>query len=234
MELAKQFIDVGIFTNRIDEMRAFYGEQVRLPYEELLKVGGGARQYRYGLLGSVLKINHVRDPLPPRLSGGYCKLLISDPRIPMPLAMHDPDGNDVELVPRDKFDQIELQIGVPYEPDFEHFYGDVLQAERLGAGRFKLGNTVISFKHDPAAVRAQKSAPGSAAEAITRAVGIRYITIQVRDCDAAHRRFMTMGVWDGAPPQTLGTVARISFIRDPDGNAIEISQRASLTGPLPA
>jgi hypothetical protein len=32
---------------------------------------------------------------------------------------------------------------------------------------------------------------------------------------------------------TLGTVARISFIRDPDGNFIEVSQRASLTGSLP-
>ncbi|MGD0117410.1 MAG: VOC family protein [Candidatus Binatus sp.] len=234
MELAKQFIDVGIFTNQIDEMRAFYGEQVRLPYEELLKVGGGARQYRYGLLGSVLKINHIRDPLPPRVAGGYRKLLISDPRIPMPLPMHDPDGNDVELVPRDKFDQIELQIGVTNEPDFERFYGEVMQAERLGPGRFKLGKTVISFRHDPAAVRPPKSAPGSAAEATTRAVGIRYITVQVRDCDVEHRRFISMGVWEGAPPLTLGTVARISFIRDPDGNAIEISQRASLTGPLPA
>jgi hypothetical protein len=234
MELAKQFIDVGIFTNQIDEMRAFYGEQVRLPYEELLKVGAGARQYRYGLLGSVLKLNHIREPLPPRVAGGYRKLLISDPRIPMPLPMHDPDGNDVELVPRDKFDQIELQVGVTYEPDFERFYGEVMQAERLGPGRFKLGKTVISFKHDPAALRPQESAPGSAAEAATRAVGIRYITVQVRDCDAEHRRFMSMGVWEGAPPLTLGTVARISFIRDPDGNAIEISQRASLTGPLPA
>ncbi|MGA6971075.1 MAG: VOC family protein [Candidatus Binatus sp.] len=234
MELAKQFIDVGIFTNQIDEMRAFYGERVRLPYEELLKVGGGARQYRYGLLGSVLKINHIRDLLPPRIAGGYRKLLISDPRIPMPLPMHDPDGNDVELVPRDKFDQIELQIGVTNEPDFERFYGEVMQAERLGPGRFQLGKTVISFKHDPAAVRPDKSPPGSAAEATTRAVGIRYITVQVRDCDAEHRRFMSMGAWEGAPPLTLGTVARISFIRDPDGNAIEISQRASLTGPLPA
>ncbi len=79
MELAKQFIDVGIFTNQIDEMRAFYGEQVRLPYEELLKVGAGARQYRYGLLGSVLKLNHIREPLSPRVAGGYRALLISDP-----------------------------------------------------------------------------------------------------------------------------------------------------------
>jgi hypothetical protein len=44
---------------------------------------------------------------------------------------------------------------------------------------------------------------------------------------------MSMGVWEGAAPVTLGTVARISFIRDPDGDFIEISQRASLTGPIP-
>jgi len=55
----------------------------------------------------------------------------------------------------------------------------------------------------------------------------------VKDCDAEHKRFLSMGVWEGAPPVTLGKVARISFIRDPDGNWIEISQRASLTGALP-
>src|SRR5208282_4007815 len=233
MELAKRFVDVGIFTNRLDEMRAFYGERIRLPFEEMQPVGGGVRQYRYGLLGSVLKINHTREPLPLRRAGGYRMLSISDPRVPMPIQMQDPDGNDVVLVPRDKFEQIEIQIGVTYEPDFEEFYGNALQAERLGAGRFKLGGTVVSFKHDPAAVRAPKSASVTAPEIIasSRAVGIRYITVQVRDCDSEHRRLMSMGVWEGAAPVTLGKVARISMIRDPDGNFIEISQRASLTGP---
>ena len=36
-----------------------------------------------------------------------------------------------------------------------------------------------------------------------------YITMQVRDVEAEHRRFMSMGVWEGAAPVTLGTVARI-------------------------
>src|SRR5260370_42332839 len=99
MELAKRFVDLGIFTSRPAEMRAFYGERIRLRYEELLPVGGGVRQYRYGLLGSVLKINHSRDLLPPRIAGGYRKLSISDPRTPMPIPMQDPDGNDIELVP---------------------------------------------------------------------------------------------------------------------------------------
>ena len=129
MELAKQFIDVGIFTNQIDEMRAFYGERIRLPYEELLPVGGGVRQYRYGLLGSVLKINHTRDPLAPRIAGGYRMLSISDPRTPMPLMMQDPDGNEIELVPAGQrgVNQIEIHIGVTDEAAFEKFYGDAMQ-----------------------------------------------------------------------------------------------------------
>jgi lactoylglutathione lyase len=237
MELAKRFVDVGIFTNRLDEMRAFYGERIRLPYEELLPVGGGVRQYRYGLLGSVLKINHSRDPLPARIAGGYRMLSISDPRTPMPLPMRDPDGNDIELVPTGQrgVNQIEIHIGVTDEAPFEKFYADALQAERLDAGRFRLGETIVSFHHDPAAARAPKAPSASATDVVAsmRAVGMRYITVQVRDVDAEHRRFMSMGVWEGAAPVSLGAVARISFIRDPDGNFIEISQRASLTGPIP-
>jgi catechol 2,3-dioxygenase-like lactoylglutathione lyase family enzyme len=237
VELAKRFVDVGIFTNRLEEMRAFYAEQIRLPFEELLPVGGGVRQYRYGLLGSVLKINHSRNPLPPRIAGGYRMLSISDSRTPMPIPMQDPDGNDIELVPTGNrgVNQIEIHIGVTDEVAFDHFYGDAMQAERLAAGRFKLGETIISFRDDPAAIRAQKSTSASAADVIAsmRAVGLRYITVQVRDVDAEHRRLMSMGVWEGAAPVSLGAVARISFLRDPDGNFIEISQRASLTGPLP-
>jgi len=185
----------------------------------------------------VLKINHSRDPLPARIAGGYRMLAISDPRTPMPIPMQDPDGNDIELVPTGNrgVNQIEIHIGVTDEPAFEKFYAEALQAERLAAGRFKLGETVISFNHDPAAARVPKAPFASAADvtASMRAVGMRYVTVQVRDVDAEHRRFMSMGVWEGSAPVSLGAVARISFIRDPDGNFIEISQRASLTGPIP-
>ena len=237
MDLAKQFVDVGIFTNRIDEMRAFYGERIRLPYEELLPIGAGVKQHRFGLQGSVLKINHARDPLPPRKPGGYKRLAISDSSISTPSTLRDPDSNDIELVPRGQFGvtQIEIHLGVTDEAAFAQFYGDALQAEQVGAGRFKLGETIVSFARDPDAVSAEKSASASAIEVVgtMRAIGMRYITIQVRDCDREHRRLTEMGVWEGAAPVTLGAVARISFVRDPDGNFIEVSQRASLTGPLP-
>src|SRR5437868_3790053 len=59
--------------------------------------------------------------------------------------------------------------------------------------------------------------------------GFRYITIQVRSCDAEHARLLRVGAVEGHSPTTLGTTARISFVRDPDRNWIEISERASLT-----
>ena len=236
MELAKRFLDVGVFTNRIEEMRAFYGERVGLPFEELLPVGAGVRQYRYGLLGSVLKLNHIREPLPPRRPGGYRRVAISG-SYATNSTLRDPDGNEIALVARGErgIAQIEIHIGVTDVDAFEHFYGEALQSERIGAGRFKLGDTIVSFEYDPAAVRAEKSGSESAVEVVgaMRALGMRYITVQVRDCDREHRRLTSMGVWEGAAPVTLGAVARISFVRDPDGNFIEVSQRASLTGSLP-
>jgi lactoylglutathione lyase len=66
-----------------------------------------------------------------------------------------------------------------------------------------------------------------------QAQGYRYLTVQVRNCDAEHAGIVARGGAEGRAPVTLGTTARISFVRDPDGNWIEISQRASLTGPLP-
>lgn len=239
MELAKNCLDLGLFTNRLDEMKKFYGERLQLPYEELLPLGGGMQQHRYGLLGSVLKINHSRDPLPQRgPGGGYRRLTISDPHIPRPLELTDPDGNSVELVAAGQrgIRQIEIHLGVTSEADFAKFYGEALRGERIDERRYRIGETILSFAHDPAARRAAKSASQTAVEVIAsmRAVGFRYCTVQVKNCDAEHQRFLSMGVWEGAAPVTLGKVARISFIRDPDGNWIEISQRASLTGALPA
>ena len=65
-----------------------------------------------------------------------------------------------------------------------------------------------------------------------RAKGFRYFTIQVVDVEREHARLIERGATEGMAPVTLGETARISFIRDPDGNWIELSQRASLTGPL--
>jgi lactoylglutathione lyase len=50
--------------------------------------------------------------------------------------------------------------------------------------------------------------------------------------DAEHAYALAHGAGEGRAPVTLGQTARISMIRDPDGNWIELSQRASITGSL--
>jgi hypothetical protein len=65
-----------------------------------------------------------------------------------------------------------------------------------------------------------------------QAAGWRYITLQIADIDAVHDELRRKGVREGLAPITLGDVARISMILDPDGNWIELSRRASVVGSL--
>ncbi|WP_245321429.1 VOC family protein [Bradyrhizobium sp. NAS96.2] len=65
-----------------------------------------------------------------------------------------------------------------------------------------------------------------------QARGWRYVTLQVADIDAVHEELRAKGVREGLAPVTLGEVARISMILDPDGNWIELSRRASIVGSL--
>ena len=63
-------------------------------------------------------------------------------------------------------------------------------------------------------------------------VGYRYMTLQIFDVVKAHAHVLTNGGREGSPPRRLGDVAYISFVRDPDGNWIELSQRKSIVGSL--
>ncbi len=103
------------------------------------------------------------------------------------------------------------------------FFRDALALEAAGADACRCGDSLLMFAADPSAV----------AVGPMQAQGFRYLTVQVRDVDAEHAAILARGGAEGRPPVTLATTARISFVRDPDGNWIEISQRASLTGPLP-
>ena len=58
------------------------------------------------------------------------------------------------------------------------------------------------------------------------------MTFQVADVVSEHNYVLAHGGQEGMAPERLGDVAYISFVRDPDGNWIEISQRKSITGSL--
>jgi catechol 2,3-dioxygenase-like lactoylglutathione lyase family enzyme len=206
-------------------MLAFWQEEVGLAFENLLPIGQGLRQHRHGMNGSVFKLNHSRDPLDAAPIAGYRELLIARAGLAKRREMVDPDGNRVVLVPpgEQQVEGIGLHLHVCDEAAFHEFYGRALGLERVASAAYRCGDSILSFERDPAATADPRFA----------ARGYRYFTIQIRDVDAEHRTVLQRGGREGRPPVTLGTVARVSFVRDPDGNWIELSQRASLTGPLP-
>jgi catechol 2,3-dioxygenase-like lactoylglutathione lyase family enzyme len=225
MKLAKQHVDVGIYTNNAAMMLEFWQQRIGLPFEETLPLGGGVRQHRHGMNGSVLKINDARDALADEGLAGYREIIIAREGIDTPESLLDPDGNSVTLVPRghDGISGIGVRLAVRDEGAFHRFYGEALQLEAAGERAYRCGDSMLLFAHDPTARAVGR----------TQARGIRYMTVQVWDVDAEHAGIIARGGAEGRAPLTLGSTARISFVRDPDGNWIEVSQRASLTGALP-
>jgi len=205
-------------------MLAFWQEQVGLPLENVLPIGQGLRQHRHSVNGSVFKLNHSRDRLEEAPIAGYRELRIARAGLAERRELVDPDGNRVVLVPPGEqlVDGIGLHLHVRNEAAFHEFYGRVLGLEQVASAAYRCGDSILSVEQDPTAT----------IEPRFTARGYRYFTIQIRDVDAEHRVVLERGGREGRPPVTLGTVARVSFVRDPDGNWIELSQRASLTGPL--
>ena len=233
MHLAKPCLDIGVFTNDAEAMLAFYRDAVGLPYEHLLALGGGQQQHRHGLNGSVFKLNHSRDALAAAPPTGYRRLRIARAGLAAPRSLIDPDGNAVELVPVGHADIQAIAIDIEVRDLGAHrqFWGELFGAEAAGGDRFRVGTTLVAL-HPGAPASAPADPPPRANMAGLRGRGFRYLTVQVFDCAAEHRALIAAGAIEGQPPHVLGDVAKISFVGDPDGNWIEISQRRSLTGPL--
>jgi catechol 2,3-dioxygenase-like lactoylglutathione lyase family enzyme len=224
VQIAKPAIDVGLATNNRDSLLAFWQNEIGLPFVETLPVGRGTHQLRHAIGDSVLKINHNRDPLPTAPPTGYRHLSIARPGLTATRELIDPDGNRVALVPvgHNGIEQLQMRMGVR-SPDAHHdFYGRVLGLPATADGRYRCGASLIAFEHDPDA----------SDDAQMRGIGYRYLTIQVFDVVGVHREILARGGREGSAPVRLGDVAYISFVRDPDGNWIEISQRKSITGSL--
>ena len=98
MELAKQHIDVGLFTDNAAPMLEFWQQRVGLAFEETLPLGGGVLQHRHAMNGSVLTLNASRDPLPAHPISGYRELFIAREALAQAESLVDPDGNRVTLV----------------------------------------------------------------------------------------------------------------------------------------
>ena len=226
MNLAKPRIDIGLSTNRLEPMLAFWQGEAGIAFDHLLPIRRGQDQHRHDVLGSVLKINHHADPLPTNPPAGYRELIVAREGLDAPVALSDPEGNRVTLVPpgHDGVDQIGVRLAVRSLAAHRRFYADALGLAEERPGVFRAGESLIFLDE----------APDAPSEAEMRGPGWRYITFQVFKVDVEHAQVLAAGGREALAPVTLGTTARISMVRDPDGNWIELSQRASITGSLDA
>jgi len=229
MKLAKPHLDVGLFSNKRDEQLAFWQHAVGLPYDHLGKLGGGVQQHRHHMNGSILKMNHARDPLPAMAPSGIIGLQIARADLAAPRVLADPDGNEVTLVPPGPkgghagVDGIAILLRVNDPDAHDRFWTHVMQYERAGTGRYRCGDSLIVI-----AEQGKVEHRGTA----WRGPGYRYTTVQVWDCVAEYEGILARGGTAGGDVRVLGETVRYAFVCDPDGNHIEISQRASLTGNL--
>jgi lactoylglutathione lyase len=222
MNLAKNHIDVGLFSTRREAQLAFWQGPVGLPYDHLGKLGGGMQQHRHHMNGSILKMNHARDKLPDVPPSGIVELLIAREGIDEACHLIDPDGNRVTLVPRgcEGVVGIGVVLRVGNRDATDRFYRHVMQFDSPSRGVYRAGDSlVIVGEEGPVEKSAEWRAPG-----------FRYTTVQIFDAAREHEGILARGGEEGAPLRVLGDTVRYSFVRDPDGNFIEISQRASLTG----
>jgi lactoylglutathione lyase len=224
MELAKPCIDVGVFTDALEDSLRFWQEDVGLSFEELLPTGGGNHQHRHGMNGSVLKLNHPRAGLPEVPPGGYRALRIARPGLGARRTLHDPHGSVVHLVPpgEDDVTGIAVHVAVRDPAAQRRFYLEGLGLTEIREDVYRCGESLLVVEADP----------GAAVDRPIAGRGFRYLTIQIRDCAAVHAGVLARGGRERTPPRRLGDVAIMSMVADPDGNWIELSQRASLTGPL--
>lgn len=224
MRLAKQHMDVGLFTNRRDEQLAFWQVAVGLKFDHIAKLGGGIQQLRHHMNGSILKVNHSRDALKPVPPSGITGLRIARSTTEGCRELVDPDGNRVLLVP--KGDEgvvgIAIELHVNNRDAHDYFWRHVMQFQSPAVGIYQCGDTRIIIAGERRVERSESH----------YGFGWRYTTIQVFDCAAEHEGVLDRGGEEGAPPIRLGDTVRFSLVRDPDGNFIELSQRATLAGPL--
>jgi lactoylglutathione lyase len=224
MQLAKPQFDIGLSTNALRPMLAFWQGEVGAVFDHVLPLRPGFEQHRHDLAGSVLKINHIEAPLPATPPSGYVELLVARDGLGAPRVLTDPDGNRVSLVPKgwNGVGQIGVRLQVRDLAAQRRFYRDALGLTEEAPGVFRAGEGVILVEE----------AADAPAEAPFDGPGWRYITFQIRKADAEHAHALAHGGREAMAPQTLGTIARISMVKDPAGNWIELSQRANLTGSL--
>src|SRR5579871_1258065 len=185
MNLAKPRVDIGLNTNNLEPMLAFWQGEAGVKFDHVLPIRKGMKQHRHDALGSVVKINHHVEPLPDTIPSGYVELLIAREGLAAPKSLRDPDGNRITLLPPRTFGigQIGIRLKVRDLAVHRRFYADGLgltEEPAASGSAFRAGETLLLLEQSP-------DAP---ADAVMDGKGWRYITFQVFKVDDEHRRIL--------------------------------------------
>lgn len=222
MKLAKDRLDVGLLTDD-PAMVEFLAGDVGLGEPDVLRITPQVTQHRFDAAGSVVKVNVV-EVLDTDRRSGFRRIAIARDSAVGAASLVGPDEVEVVVAPigHGGVEQLGVYLAVPDRARAEAYFRDAL-GWWVEDGIVRLGASVVHLD--------ERGDVHAAIEMPVR--GWTYLTVQIHDCDAETEAACSGGATLVQAPVTFGDVARFSIVADPFGNQLELSQRASLTGPLP-
>lgn len=221
--LARPGLDYGVPTDNGPAMRAFYADELRLPFLQENEIIPGHDEVFYELLGGWWKLNTSTEPLQPAVTG-YRSILVADATLTETRPLMDPDGLEVTLVPSGYrgVEAVGLEMVVPDVDAQRRFLLDGCGGTPVGADGVRVGNTVVFLS--------AADGPLEITPIVRR--GLTMLTFIVTDLLAAHQHLIDHGALHGLrASDDPGVPGRclFSFVRDPNGNWIELVQFAEGT-----
>jgi len=222
LRLARRAFDVGLLTADIDPMLAFWHDERRLPIERVFEPSPGTTQYKLTMHGAVLKLNSLGvGAKEPSRMGNVRILRLVDDETREPRHVRDPGGNLVQLMPPGGvLSTFGVHLAVSDESAAAEFYGGVLGLESVSDRVYDVAGAAVSFAWSP---DVQPGPPAAGR-------GFAYITLQVMDVVSTHALVCGRGAREVMAPSDSAYAGRstVSFVADPDGNLIELSERPDL------
>ena len=231
MKLAKNHLDLGLFSENISSDTHFWQAIIGLHFEGHISlnkpvVPGPTLQYRHDANGSVIKVNDFQEQLPHTRNAPSGIRGLSIARDVQEEVEHETSGGEfVRIIPKgkDEISGIAITMASENPGRLEHFYTEVMQFESIGKYKCRCGDSILILERGKGATETDTFV----------GTGFRYLTIQVFDADESCESIKKRGGRIAMEPIWVGDIAKVGFALDPDGNWLEISARASLTGISP-
>ena len=221
MELSKKHLDAGFFCTETKTDRHFWGNEILLEFQGTLELGEDivacpTIQYRYIAGGSIVKVNAYEGELPntKREPSGYSGLFVAGD-VQAPKSFRLLSGETIILIPNGHLGIVGLGVSVTSNnPErLVEFYTDVMQFKKIGEREVAAGETLIFVKEGE----------GGTNTSTFVGTGFRYLTLHVTDADSALQEINDRGGKISMEPIDYGSIARLGFVTDPDGNWIEVA-----------